>query len=339
MKIKHIPVFIILSLTSTLAFANYCDTNHQLNSIKKNDVKTLRACFAYYRNRTQTFIIDAVRYSNLEILHFLTDAGIDVNAQYSDTGVTALHYAFRLKKLEAMQLLLQKGAEVDKKNLDGESPLMNLATANFPDGIRLLASHGADLNIQDRSGKTPLHVACENGLLESAVALLDFGASLETADELGRTPLFFATLNESDDLFYFMLNASDIHAKDTMGRSLLHYVLESKASYKADRIAKLLSLGAAPNSKDNLQRAPLSIAIKDWKRFKSAALVLVGFGAKVTDAIKRNLKDKDKIELLTKLENFFDQDPRGAKEFALSKIGMFSYSTSELLEALTEVFP
>ena len=61
-----------------------------------------------------------------------------MNAKGTD-GMTALHYAAVTKRLEAVELLIANGADVNAKNDDGET---SLDLAIKTETINLLRKHG-----------------------------------------------------------------------------------------------------------------------------------------------------------------------------------------------------
>ena len=64
--------------------------------------------------------------------------------------------------LEAVQMLLELGADVNAVDNNGDTAMHGAAYGNFPTVVQLLADRGADINIwkrQDTAGRTPLFIA------------------------------------------------------------------------------------------------------------------------------------------------------------------------------------
>ena len=64
---------------------------------------------------------------------------------------------------------------------------------------------GADVNRANKYGATPLQAACLNGHVEVARLLLDKGAEVDRADEDGWTPLYAACLGGEVDAARLLL--------------------------------------------------------------------------------------------------------------------------------------
>ena len=60
------------------------------------------------------------------------------------------------------------------------------------EAVKLLLDHGADVNRADLAGATALHFAAQQGDLDVMQLLIDRGATLDVADEYDRTPLDWA---------------------------------------------------------------------------------------------------------------------------------------------------
>ena len=98
----------------------------------------------------------------VDAARLLLDKGADVNrADYH--GSTPLHLACAAGHLDVARLLLEKGAEVDRATESGYTPLYAACTHGRVGVARLLLDKGADVNKADKDGTTPLHIVCRNG--------------------------------------------------------------------------------------------------------------------------------------------------------------------------------
>ena len=101
-----------------------------------------------------------------DVIAVLVEKGADVaaatKARSSSTsepmgGLTALHYAVRQGNLEAVDALLDRGAEINQLSADDTTPLM-FATINGQFDLAMhLLERGADATIATAAGATPLY--------------------------------------------------------------------------------------------------------------------------------------------------------------------------------------
>ena len=116
------------------------------------------------------------------------EAGADVNARtdstfddFSFSGVfgrnTPLRFATIYSWDGMVTVLLAAGAEVDARDLQGETPLHWAAGRNRnPAVVAELVEAGADLNARDGDGNTPLHASRRNTNPAVPLLLLELGA-------------------------------------------------------------------------------------------------------------------------------------------------------------------
>ena len=128
------------------------------------------------RNFHSCFIVIPISLLEItgELIDRFTDAAIDGDVsevkEMLDVGVpvdsvdvvgrTALQWAVVYHKTDVTQLLLSRGADVNKRSgLHRQTALHKAASNNSTDVIEVLLKHGASTNIKDRNGRTPIDVA------------------------------------------------------------------------------------------------------------------------------------------------------------------------------------
>lgn len=115
-----------------------------------------------------------------------------------DKGFTALHIACKYGKLAVVELLLDRGARINVKDMRGCTPLHHAAAWGHQNALLLLLHSNAHPDIADNDGNTPLHFASNNGHETCVKALLYFSEHLgqpirvETKNLHGDTPLHHA---------------------------------------------------------------------------------------------------------------------------------------------------
>jgi len=92
---------------------------------------------------------------NLELIRTILENGIvDVNDTDS-IGWTALHCASGHFSLELVKLLIDSGADVNARTIEGDVPLL-VAISNHSKRIsKFLIEAGADVNIKNNYGNSP----------------------------------------------------------------------------------------------------------------------------------------------------------------------------------------
>jgi len=122
---------------------------------------------------------EAARWANAEIVQLLIEYGADVN-NVDTMGMTPLLYAATHDNVEAAQMLIENGANLEaRERYKGFTPLLYACHLLKPKIIPLLVEKGADLNAKDKKGKTPLGNACKKGGLEIVKYLVEHGAGLQ----------------------------------------------------------------------------------------------------------------------------------------------------------------
>ena len=108
-----------------------------------------------------------------------------VNVRDTDTGDTAIHIVTKRSDAPWMGFMIQKGANINARDGQGNTPLIIAAISRFAEGVDLLIRVKAQLDVQNRLGETALLKAVQNRDLATAKLLLEAGASPDITDSSG----------------------------------------------------------------------------------------------------------------------------------------------------------
>ena len=156
----------------------------------------------------------AVAGGRRELVQLLLRAGASLGAP-ADPGGSALfrvssrpsaYYTEDLPKILANQIaiaddLLAAGADINGRDAQGQTLLLEIARLNYDDGspallLKALIERGADLSVQDREGKTALILSILHThakvSLETVKALLAARADVNAQDAAGKTAIEYA---------------------------------------------------------------------------------------------------------------------------------------------------
>ena len=182
----------------------------------------------------------AAKNSHIKELKALLDQGADPNS-FDEDGDHLLMYAALYSSFDALQLLIDKGSNVNAKNGLDETALMwavhDLAK------MKLLIQHGADVNAKAKSGNTPLLIACVgNGKYEAVKLLLDNGANVSAVNNRKENALMRAALFGDTATISMLLNKKiDINALSADSTTAL---LNAALNVNSPVVIQLLQKGA-----------------------------------------------------------------------------------------------
>lgn len=142
----------------------------------------------------------------------------DINQQDS-AGKTALHYAAHRGRVQAAQILINAGCQLDIASSDSCTPLHMACQSNSLETVNLLLESGARVDPRLYNKKTPLHLAAKRDRADFVEALIKKGAQIDAQDAQDRTPLSIAVMNEAASAVQVLLkygakvNFEDVHGK------------------------------------------------------------------------------------------------------------------------------
>lgn len=108
----------------------------------------------------------------------------------STSGITPLLMVAEVGWEDVLDILLQRGAEVDafpsgkraeENRIAGSTPLIGATKYDHPECVKRLLQHRANANHQNQSGISALMLAAEQGFFDCVDLLVQAGADLELA--------------------------------------------------------------------------------------------------------------------------------------------------------------
>ncbi|XP_078208756.1 transient receptor potential cation channel subfamily A member 1-like isoform X2 [Callithrix jacchus] len=164
----------------------------------------------------------AVQRMHDEVMKVLLEhRSTDVNLE-GESGNTAVMIACTKNNSEALQTLLNKGAQPRKSNKFGCFPTHQAVLSGSEECMEIILKFGEEhgysrqlyINCVNNGKASPLHLAVQNGDLEIVKMCLDNGAQIDlvegadinSIDSEGRSPLILATASASWNVVNLLLS-------------------------------------------------------------------------------------------------------------------------------------
>jgi ankyrin repeat protein len=180
----------------------------------------------------------------------------------SKTATDALLEVVKRKETSSddINALIDKGADVDAKDLFNNTPLILAASNGLANVCITLIDKGADVNATSNYGNTPLTWAASNGLRDVCLTLIYKDADVNAIDQSGWTPLIWAAGNGLRDVCITLIHKSaDVNAKDNNDYTPLTFAARNGL---ADICITLMDEGADVNPRNEWGNTPLAGAVE-----------------------------------------------------------------------------
>lgn len=205
---KHLPKAVFEEQYKQLLF----------EAIYKGDIGVVKALIEKYQNTEisdkegNTPLIYAIMSEQDRSVISMIAMDAQLNAQ-NNFGISALHMATFLHRIDYMEILLKKGASVDIKDNAGRTPLLIATENSMPEIMDLLLNFKADVNITNDNGDTALHAAARINCYDCSYLLITNGANIDAYNNNKATALMNAARSGSSKIVNLLVNyGADIKA-------------------------------------------------------------------------------------------------------------------------------
>lgn len=245
---------------------------------------------------------------------------IDLNAIMND-GDTYLTVAIKRDFREIRNYLIEKGASVERVNVNKNTPLLIAVAKGMVNSVKVLLDLKVDMEKRNNEGDTALHIAIKNSQDEIALLLIKQGANVEALDGKHRTAIRLAedfNVPNSLDLLRSILQV-EIGAPDIASfRNILTQGDLKRLNNVLTRYPRLA------NDYESINPLALVVEVKDENAAMRSAELLLNYeanvngpkDAEVTPLIKATLNEKSKFANLFLSSNanpqLLDKDGKSA---------------------------
>lgn len=201
----------------------------------------------------------------------------DVNFTDSQYKYTLLHHAAENGQAGAINALISHGANVDAKNVNGQTPMHRAAQLGHTEAVKALLEAKANPNTLDKSGLTPLMYAALSGQTQTATLIAEHDREkINQANNNGNTALMIAVLHG-----------------------------------KKETALALITAGANPNLQNKEGKTALDMVPADNKELRDA---LSQAGCKTSEQLQQDEFDRRVDEKVAALKKASDEEHAALRE-------------------------
>lgn len=199
------------------------------------------------------------------------------------TEVTSPQELLRQGMIESAKGKFMSPNDINEIDEQGNTVLHIAAQLNDDALVTYFIIKGADLEIKNLDGDTPLHVAIKNDSFEAAKQLIAFGANIFARDSENISAIDSALA--TDPAYYdVFITPKTGEIRDMEGKSIVHYFVQRG---NIDGVKHCIKKGIPVSVPDNYDKTPLDYAVENINDIDSvyiaAELILNGAEVKNSD--------------------------------------------------------
>ena len=204
----------------------------------------------------------------IELLKLATKVGSQQIVKMLFTGLTPDHnllcHALMLKLEEAVEILLEIGADVNSLNENGYMPIHLAAKLDSLKNVQLLVMFGATVNVKSPRGLLPIHLAILKKRTNIVQFLIEKGSDINSSVKVDSetysrsTCIHLAVQVCSPDIVALLVhNGVNVDPPILRGRFLMDYAVH----FKNTKVVEiLLKANTNVNSKNDYDEMPIHVA-------------------------------------------------------------------------------
>jgi len=236
-----------------------------------------------------TPLMAAARGDSTPTIELLLEKGADLEATDS-VGNTALHWGVMLDAAGAVRTLLSAGANVNARGCYCRPPLHMAAKTGNMGVVDALLLAGADVNACPWTNNTALNLACYHGHAEVVKRLLDAGHKFIPRQCSLSNALYVAAGEARFRIVEMLLERAD--EADDMGGTLRSVLCDKMARDDFRNVVFLVRHGAEVNGgRIGLESSPLWFALRGSRFDIAEFLIRSGADVNASDYNGRTLLD------------------------------------------------